>query len=176
MRGCDAVEVIRVGLALPVRRQRGTGHRGGAVLVPAAPHAEIDTNAPSARCAAAHFGVLLTTADRAVGSQYPPYASSIALPMAMPLVPLLSHLGAEFGPLLLNAGRAMAGLARPRRTPARWAGVIWFASLHDYWGDNLGSWALLVMLVDAAVTVAPPRRPDTSSVVCWPAAAAYPST
>jgi len=110
MRRCDAVEVIRVGLALPVRRQRGTGHRGGAVLVPAAPHAEIDTNAPSARCAAAHFGVLLTTADRAVGSQYPPYASSIALPMAMPLVPLLSHLGAELGPLLLNfLGKPLGG-------------------------------------------------------------------
>ena len=70
MRGCDAVEVIRVGLALLVRRQQGTGHRGGAVLVPAAPYAEIDTNAPSASCAAAHCGVLLTTADRAVGSQY----------------------------------------------------------------------------------------------------------
>jgi len=112
-----------VGLARPVRRQRGTGHRGGAILVPAAPHAEIDTHAPSARCAAAHCGVLLTIANRAVGSQYPPYASSIALPRAMPLVPLLSHLGAERGPLLLNAGRAAAGLARPRRPPARWAGV-----------------------------------------------------
>ncbi len=123
MRRCDAIEVIHVGLALPVRRQRGTGHRGGAVLVPAAPQAEIDTHAPSARCAAAHCGVLLTTAERAVGSPYPPYASSIALPLAMPLVPLFSHLGAERGPLLLNAGRATAGLARPRRTPARWAGV-----------------------------------------------------
>ncbi len=113
MRRCDAIDVIRRGLALPVRRQRGTGHRGGAVLVSAAPPAEIDTNAPSARCAAAHFGVLLTTADRAVGSQYLPYASSIALPMAMPLVPLLPHLCTDRRPFFLDARRAAA--QRPNR-------------------------------------------------------------
>ncbi len=102
-----------MGLARPVRRQRGTGHRGGAVLVPAALHAEIDTHAPSARCAAAHCGVLITIADRAAGAQYPPYGPSVALPIAMPPVPLLSHLSAKLGPFLLDAGRAAAGLARP---------------------------------------------------------------
>jgi len=112
-----------VGLALPVRRQRGTGHRGGAVLVPAAPQAEIDTHAPSARCAAAHCGVLLTTADHAVGSQCPPYASLIALPLAMPLEPLLAHRGPYRRPVLLDAGRAAAGFARSRRTPGRRAPV-----------------------------------------------------
>ena len=112
-----------MGLARPVRRQRGTGHRGGAVLVPAAPHAEIDMNAPSARCAAAHFGVLVTTADRVAGAQCPLYGPSVALPVAVSAVPLFSHLGAELGPFLLDAGRAAAGPARPWHTPARWAGV-----------------------------------------------------
>ncbi len=109
-----------MGLARPVRRQRGTGHRGGAVLVPAAPHAEIDMNAPSARCAAAHFGVLVTTADRVAGAQCPLYGPSVALPVAVSAVPLFSHLGAELGPFLLDAGRAAAGPARPWHTPARW--------------------------------------------------------
>jgi len=112
-----------VGLALPVRRQRGTGHRGGAVLVLAAPHAEIDINAPSARCAAAHCGVLMTLADRAAGAQCPLYSSSVALPVAVSAVPLFSHLGAELGPFLLNAGRAASVPARPWRTPACGASV-----------------------------------------------------
>jgi len=112
-----------VGLALPVRRQRGTGHCGGAVLVPAALHAEIDPNAPSARCAAAHCGVLVTTVDRAVGPQCPPYVPSVALPVVVSAVPLLAHLRPDRRPFLLDAGRAAADLARPRRTSARWAGV-----------------------------------------------------
>jgi len=123
MRGCDARGVIRVGLALPVRRQRGTGHRGGAVLVPAALHAEIDPNAPSARCAAAHCGVLVTTADRAVGPQCPPYVPSVALPVVVSAVPLLAHLRPDRRPFPLDAGRAAADLARPWRTSVRWAGV-----------------------------------------------------
>jgi len=75
-----------MGLARPVRRQRGTGHRGGAVLVPATPRAEIDTHAPSARYAAAHF-CLLAPSARTVSFQCVPYAPSVALPVAVPAVP-----------------------------------------------------------------------------------------
>ncbi len=118
MRGCDDIEVIRVGLALPVRRQRGTGHRGGAVLVPAAPHAEIDTNAPSARCAAAHCGVLAAAPGRVVGLPCSPHVPSVALPVAVSLEPLLAHLRPDRRPFLLDARRAAADLARPHLTLA----------------------------------------------------------
>ncbi len=86
---------------------------------------EIDLNAPRARCATAHFCVLVLVAvfAHAGGSPRSADAFSVALLGAMSLGPLLPHLGPEDGPFLLNTRRAAIDLTRPQCAPARRTGA-----------------------------------------------------
>ncbi len=68
--------------------------------------------------------VPVATPDRAVDPHGSPSTPlSVAFSVTMPVIPLLAHLCSDHCPFIFNARRAAANLTRPRRTPARWAGV-----------------------------------------------------